>query len=120
MLSASAAALRRRPASPPSPFALALLSAVSTILLSAAPCEGAKRKKIGRTQQNPNEAYYVLKWIYICLFGPVVLYFVYLVLRDPMTPHLLHELWCRAKEKTGAFLGPAGLKARRRPRAKAS
>jgi hypothetical protein len=119
MLSASAAALRRRPASPPSPVALALLSAVSTVLLGAAPCEGARRKT-GKAQKNPSEAYYVLKWIYICLFGPVILYFVYLVLRDPMTPHLLHELWCRAKEKTGAFLGPAGLKARRRPRAKAS
>ena len=94
--SASTPLLRRLPA---------VLLACLVLALSVDLTEGARRKGGGKRTGKKDEAYKVLKWIYICLFGPVILYFLYLVLRDPMTPHVLHELWCRAKEKTGAFLG---------------
>jgi hypothetical protein len=47
----------------------------------------------------------VMKYLVVTLFGPVILYFIYSVVRDPVTPHLCWELSMRCREKLSGNVG---------------
>ena len=49
----------------------------------------------------------VMKYLVVSLFGPVILYFIYSVVRDPVTPHLCWELSMRCREKLSGNVGEA-------------
>jgi hypothetical protein len=48
-----------------------------------------------------------MKYLVVSLFGPVILYFIYSVVRDPVTPHLCWELSMRCREKLSGNVGEA-------------
>ena len=47
----------------------------------------------------------IMKYLILALFGPVLLYFVYSVVRDPVTPHLLWEMSMRCRERISGNVG---------------
>jgi hypothetical protein len=47
------------------------------------------------------------KYLLLLLFAPALLYFVYSVVRDPVTPHLLWELMMRCRESLSGNVGEA-------------
>ena len=81
-----------------------VLKGVALCLLCLAQIAESKKKKPGGRGNRDMEALNIIKWVLIGIFAPVALIFVYAIVRDPMTPHIFNELWCRAKETTGTFL----------------
>ena len=76
-------------------------------LLLAAEAE-AKKKRRGRTRngvQATGNFWSVLKITYLCVFLPMVLMFVFAIVRDPISKKVAKELWRRAKGRAVAFLG---------------
>ena len=47
----------------------------------------------------------VIKYLIFILFGPVILFFVYSVARDPVTPHLMWEMFMRCRERISGNVG---------------
>ena len=70
-----------------------------------------RKKKQGKPLIRP-QAMFVLKWLFICLFLPPVLFFVYSLVRDPITPHIIAELGQRLRERSSAYLGSETAKTR--------
>ena len=46
-----------------------------------------------------------MRYILFFMFAPIVFYFVYNVARDPLTPHLIKELWFRIRDRMSGYLG---------------
>ena len=68
----------------------------------------AKRKSRGRTRNGvaaTGNFWSVLKITYLCVFLPMLLMFVYAIVRDPISKKVAKELWRRGKGRAVAFLG---------------
>jgi hypothetical protein len=47
----------------------------------------------------------IMKYLTFFLFGPLILFFVYSVARDPVTPHLMWEMAMRCRERISGNVG---------------
>lgn len=57
----------------------------------------AKRKG-KRKSQVPSDFFYVMGFVLLAMLAPMIIHFLYNVIKDPLTPHLLFELWMRIRE----------------------
>lgn len=102
------------------PFSRVTLLSAGAVLLaiffcsyvSIAEAKRRKKKKNGGSGIPP-EFIMIMKYILVGIFAPTILFFLYNVVRDPMTPHLLWELGMRLREKTSGYLGKDGEESRR-------
>ena len=85
----------------------------------------AKPRAKGRSPRKPRGAdrgsdiatsfFTVIKVTYMAVFVPLLLWFVYSIVRDPMSGKVAKELWRLGKKRCISFLGRSrGVAARRR------
>ena len=67
--------------------------------------EAKKKRKPGVAQKKMEGFWKVVKYLLFFLLAPPILTFVYYLVRDPMTPHIIMELWYRCKDKTTGYIG---------------
>jgi hypothetical protein len=98
-------------------FRLLVLIAYIWECLSAA----TKRRK-GKDMKKPletiEEAGYALLLMLSFLIIPVLVYFVYVIWKDPVTPHLIEDLIAYTKEKSFGYLSDIGIKIDRKSQKK--
>lgn len=84
-----------------------LLLALLTTSTSAQKSTPSRRRR----QKSKTGTYFpktfqtVIKYLIFILFGPVILFFVYSVARDPVTPHLMWEMFMRCRERISGNVG---------------
>ena len=71
-----------------------------------------RRKKERNAEYVPGQFLVIIKYLVLLVFGPAILFFVYSIVRDPVTPHLVWELFMRCRERLSGNLGDTGLKPR--------
>ena len=65
-----------------------------------------RKKKKNKYAFNRSNEFIKIAKILLCLsFLPPIFTFIYYIVRDPVTPHVLMELWYRLRESTTAYLG---------------
>ena len=91
---------------PRSTWRWAVVAHAAAVLLLCAAMGGAdaahqprrKRRRKSVDGQSMQTYFSALKWLYAAIIIPLFLFLLYAVLRDPVTPHILKELWYRAQE----------------------
>ena len=78
------------------------------VLLSVA--DAARKKRRGAlTQQkrkhSMSQFVYVMIIAALCVVVPIIAYFIYSVVRDPMTPVVVKQLWQHINERWTGYLG---------------
>lgn len=82
-------------------------------LVDAAPRAAPRRRQephYKKKYETVEEAAYALIFIMSILIVPMLVYFVYNILKDPVTPLLIRDLTDYAKEKSFGFLSDMGVK----------
>ena len=64
-----------------------------------------RKKRDKRFFTRGNESLRIAKILVVLCFAPPILTFIYYVVRDPVTPHLIMEIWYRLRESTTTYLG---------------
>ena len=106
---------RERPESLRRALALALLVLGELLALASAARStprSRRRKKERSGEYLPGQFLVVLKYLVLFVFGPAILFFIYSVVRDPVTPHLAWELLMRCRERLSGNLGDDNAKRR--------
>jgi hypothetical protein len=68
-----------------------------------------RKKKKSKYAFTRSDQFIRIAKILLCLsFLPPIFTFIYYVVRDPVTPHVLMELWYRLRESTTTYLGRSG------------
>lgn len=57
-----------------------------------------RRKRIN-TEVEFSKWMTTLKWVWLGVFGPMLLLFVWQIARDPALPHVAKEIWARLQDK---------------------
>mmetsp|Transcript_7959 Transcript_7959/g.28379 ORF Transcript_7959/g.28379 Transcript_7959/m.28379 type:complete len:122 (-) Transcript_7959:244-609(-) len=99
MVASRGAVARRRRAA-------ALMVAVAVVCLIAGEMVGveAARRSLHKRRRVNSETEFTkwattLKWVWLGVFGPMLLLFLWQLARDPALPHIAKELWARVTDK---------------------
>lgn len=81
---------------------------ISFVLLSVV--DAARKKRRGALTQRKrkhsmSQFVYVMIIAALCVVVPIITYFIYSVVRDPMTPVVLKQLWQHVNERWTGYLG---------------
>ena len=78
------------------------------LLLVLACCTVVVEAKRNKSKKTLADFFHFIKWIYLIVFLPAVVYFFWTILRDPATPGLLRELGKRLRGRFTTYLEPRG------------
>ena len=93
-------------------ISLLLLGELLTLEAARSTPRSRRRKKRSSGEYVPGQFLVIMKYLVLLVFAPAILFFVYSIVRDPVTPHLVWELFMRCRERLSGNLGDTGVKPR--------